>query len=848
MKKSKLIYLAATMLLTATFIDAQTGKTVTGTVTDPVGAVLADATVTLSSTAGSPVLHAATDADGRFEFVMVGSGRYWIEAQAPGVQSARVALEVGSQPVPALRIQLQLPAVHEVVNVTASAGAAAVPPADQNPDSVTVDQGQLQALPIEGDDPLTIPSLFIEPAAVGAQGATIIVDGVETSSLDLPQASISEIHVNQNPYSAEFSRPGSSRIEVTTREGSHHHYRGLAALLERNSALDARNAFATVNPPLQRAVGDAELSGPIFRHATFFLSGRYFSNNQTAVVNAQVPSGLLTENFSTPERDAYAFGRLDFDLKPTAKLTFAYKFKDKSKQDRNVGGLNLPAAAFDFTDRQNEVKLAHTAILSDRLMNDARFSFTDEPQATDSVSNDPGLTVLGAFTGGSSQIFLQQRERSASLQDTVSYVVGRHEMRWGAGARLRFFDGANASNFGGAYQFSSLNAFEAGNPFLYSLNVGNPNFNYSQDEYFGFFTDEFRVGPHVSMFYGARYEAQTHLPQYHDVAPRLALAYAPGSARTVFRAGAGVFYDRQPDYFVQQSLLYSGQQIRQVLVTNPSYPVAFPPLAPPPLLPPSVVRIAPNIQAPYVMQANVGVEHKFGGRGVLTADFTTLRGVHLYRTRNLNAPLPSTGLVPNPNFVNIDQFEASGQSRSNSASISYSASFSSRLSVFTQYTWSHSTDDTSGYLFLPANNYNLRPEYGRSDFDRRHRFKLLGTYELPHGVDAGLVVNLSSGIPYNITTGMDNNHDTVANDRPPGVGRNTGLGPGYADVDLHLGKNFRFRADNPKPKLEIGVDAFNVFNTVNFMDYVGVLNSPYFGHAVGAFPAREIQFSLRVKF
>jgi hypothetical protein len=172
----------------------------------------------------------------------------------------------------------------------------------------------------------------------------------------------------------------------------------------------------------------------------------------------------------------------------------------------------------------------------------------------------------------------------------------------------------------------------------------------------------------------------------------------------------------------------------------------------------------------------------------------------------------------------------------------------SRFNAYVQYTLSRSNDDTSGFMFLPANNYDLRSEWGRSDLDRRHQFKLLGMYELPFGFDAGAIANLSSGIPSNVTTGFDNNHDTVANDRPPGVGRNTGPGPGYASIDLHLAKNFRLRGESSKPKIAIGLDAFNVFNTANYKSFVGVMTSPYFGHANSAYPARELQVFLLLKF
>ena len=259
----------------------------------------------------------------------------------------------------------------------------------------------------------------------------------------------------------------------------------------------------------------------------------------------------------------------------------------------------------------------------------------------------------------------------------------------------------------------------------------------------------------------------------------------------------------------------------------------------------------------------------------MAVDYTMVRGLNLYRTRNINAPLPGTGIVPDLNFGNIDQFESTGRSRSNSLTVSLQTTLRNRLNLLGQYIFSKSMDDTSGFASHPANNYDVRPEYGRADYDRPHRFNLIGTYHFHWGFRAGTVVNLNSGIPYNITTGLLNNGDVVPTARPPGVGRNTGNGPGYATVDLRFAKRFVFRraegSSNALPaarapglvrlasagsdsgegrvsQLEFAIDAFNAFNHTNFKNYVGTLTSPFFGRANAANPPRQLQLSVRYHF
>jgi hypothetical protein len=107
----------------------------------------------------------------------------------------------------------------------------------------------------------------------------------------------------------------------------------------------------------------------------------------------------------------------------------------------------------------------------------------------------------------------------------------------------------------------------------------------------------------------------------------------------------------------------------------------------------------------------------------------------------------------------------------------------------------------------------------------------------------------SSGVPFTITTGFDDNHDTVANDRPLGVTRNTGRAPATLQLDLRLSKSFTrvhvWRGSERRDAVTVGVDAFNAINRTNVSDVVGVLTSPFFGRANSAAPARVVQFSAR---
>ena len=105
-------------------------------------------------------------------------------------------------------------------------------------------------------------------------------------------------------------------------------------------------------------------------------------------------------------------------------------------------------------------------------------------------------------------------------------------------------------------------------------------------------------------------------------------------------------------------------------------------------------------------------------------------------------------------------------------------------------------------------------------------------------------------MPYNITTGGDQNRDGIANDRPAGIDRNTGAGPDYIGVDLRWYREFHLKPSTkePGPSATVAVDAFNLLNRVNYQNYLGALSSPFFGRPVAASPPRRLQLSLRVQF
>ena len=105
-------------------------------------------------------------------------------------------------------------------------------------------------------------SRFLDTGSLGNGGVTIVVNGMEVSALNVSASAVQQIRINQDPYSAEYSRPGRGRVEILTKPGDQA-YHGDITTIVRDAQLNARNPFATTKPPEQRRMVDGFFGGPL---------------------------------------------------------------------------------------------------------------------------------------------------------------------------------------------------------------------------------------------------------------------------------------------------------------------------------------------------------------------------------------------------------------------------------------------------------------------------------------------------------------------------------------------------------------------------------------------------------
>jgi hypothetical protein len=352
---------------------------------------------------------------------------------------------------------------------------------------------------------------------------------------------------------------------------------------------------------------------------------------------------------------------------------------------------------------------------------------------------------------------------------------------------------------------------------------------------------------------GLRYDWQNYLSDQDNFAPRLSFAYAPGQQRhTVLRGGVGIFYDMTGAGPIADVLRFNGRGLRQFVLSNPGYPDPLSLGASFSALPTSLVRFAPNLRSPYSVQYSVGVERQLKKSLTWTLTYQGTRGVRLFRSRDVNAPPPPLYLArPDPAIGVLRQIESSGRLESHSLETAVRGNLSRFFDGMLIYALGRSDNNTDGIRAFPADSYDLSGEWSRASFDTRHHFYAYGTLNAGRFFRLGLILSASSGRPYTLTTGRDENRDGFARDRPPGVRRNSLEGPGAVTLDLRWSKDLFGRAKKKKetgPSAAVALDAFNVLNRVNLGNSVGNLSSPFFGRSISAAPARRLQASLSFKF
>jgi Carboxypeptidase regulatory-like domain len=760
------------------------GQTPTGSihgqVTDPAGAVVPNASVTVLNTNGQTAGSATSSGTGSYEVHGLAPGTYTIQATAQGFavyssKSFTIAPGQSRQRDIALTIQ------SDQQQVVVSDEAVGVSTESSNNASAIVIKGKdLDALSDDPDEMQDELTALAGPAA-GPNGGQIYIDGFSGGQLP-PKSAIREIRVNQNPFSPEYDKLGMGRIEILTKPGTDKLH-GFIMATGNNSSFNSTNTFLTTRPDYYSYFLNGNAGGSLNKNASWFVSVFRRSAQNVNVVNATVAADAggnattqLVQAVSSPQTRLDINPRLDFQLGQANTLTVRYGFNRTTAESQGVGQLKLAEQAYNTESIGNTLQISDTQVLSPRIVNETRFEYYRERSSQLAQFHTPTIVVSGLFTGGGSNSGdSRSNEDFFELQNYTTASLGNHSLRFGTRLRLNRQSAYNTAGANGQYTYtdpldenqpSALQNYladSAAGTFTHFSQYKITNINRATERatlFDGalFIGDDWHVNPRFTLSYGLRYENQNHLQNHLNFAPRVSFAWAldgngKGPAKTVLRAGYGWFYDRFDVSYVLQSILLNGFNQTYSVITpgsNGQNRAA------------TIYSIAPHLHAPVNMQAAVTVDRQISKIATVSVTYVNSRGVHSLLTDNISAiGNPDAAALPQ----NIYQYQSGGVYKQNQLLVNFRVG-SRRVSAFGFYAFSRANADTSGAGYFPSNQANPSADYGRASFNTENNFLLGGSWVLPYKFTLSPFINAKSGNPYNIVAQRDLNNDNQFNDRP----------------------------------------------------------------------------------
>ncbi len=625
-------------------------------------------------------------------------------------------------------------------------------------------------------------------------------------------------------------------------------------------------------------------------------------NAQTVAGNASIVT--LSQAVPDPQETSSYTARLDRQWSTNNTFTGRYEFDRAAQTNAGLSEFILPSEAYNTATNTQTLQLGNTQVLGAHAELDTKFEWVRTRNAQNPLSNAPTILVQGTVNdGGNPAQTLHDNQDHLEFQENGTYEHGNHFLR--AGARYRLYRDASLSTSGynGTFTFNNLAAYQAsvgGTPSAsqFQLTQGQSSFSVLTGDLALWIEDEWKVRKNVTADLGFRFETQSAIPDHVDPSPHLGLSWAVHGtdkkpAVVILRAGAAIFYDRFPIAALATAVRQNNPALQQTFtIKNPNFFATTAAQLGTALAganlgaagAPTLYRVSSDLRSEYEFDTGATAEFHLGKYGSISTNYLFFRGIHQWVSVNANAPLPNGTRPAGAGTGDLYQFDSGGENRGNVFFTNPQINITKKIQYWGFLFLQPKFDsDTGGLTSFASNSYNIHQDYGRGQFNRHYGLFTGIDADLKWGVHAGAFLAARGGAPFNITTGQDNNGDTIYNDRPsfasaasspanvvttrfgkfdtvpqPGetvIPIDYGNSPRFVSLQLQVQKTVRFGprlaepsdgtpppppspgakpAPPPDPRyaLVFSLEAQNITNTVSPAPPIGVLTSPFFGQSI----------------
>jgi hypothetical protein len=722
--------------------------------------------------------------------------------------------------------------------------------------------------PVEPSDPTKARITAVATGGSSGLNNEVSVDGGDNSDdyiggflQNFSPDALEELAFRTAQMDADTGRTTAGSVVITTRSGTND-WHGDLAFYERAAALNARFPIDNPSPdpkqPFSRQNYVGTLSGPIVKDRLWFFTALEYVHENASIAYsaasrdqfialAQLASdGLIPgvsniavpDNVPIPFRDYLATARLDWAQSENSRWFLRGALDTYTQHNALVQQGALPSTGATSHNNYFSLVLGQQYSFSpdwygSLVLNASGLHLTQTRNETQGFAlafpfTTTSSTITGFETFGDNQFVtgiaafpVLRNQQKYQVRYDLTHVVARHTLRFGINLiHEPVLSGALTSNAETLVTFPQNPAYylQPGNLGQFSTDylagsVSTPqtdgSFSQNVQRLGAYAEDSWRATPNLTVNFGFRYDTtfglfiasgrdQSFNPALatgllngipHDYrkafAPRLGIARPLGSSqKTVLRAGVGLYHD---------DLAQNGWVTAFQAVNNGTVSGGFP--APRPAL------IDPNYHTPYALHATAGMQHALSANWMISADYTHETGMHAYR----NYAYEQANIFRSDNRSNYDALSLGVQ-----GNVARRAHFTAHYTLASAKTWGCVLGELFDYVngVCDPQNAFAPGDYGPSGEDVRHRFVLVGTFQLPSGIQLAALAQAESGRPYTLTT--------PAGDRAVVNGVKTTLdelrGSPYVQVDLRVSHSFTF---HDRWSVTPFADFFNLFNRNN---------------------------------